>query len=160
MKFSLRTLLAILLLAAVVIAVLVSRRAAVHLKLGMEDSRVESLLRSVGAKDISDGMSTYYVLEYAAGGPPSEYYTDPGVNPVRMWHLPSIGLTIETEYDDAKLARINVWDWTGRQLNDYHHALEYDSVSELIIPVLHNSYRCEVLETHNQGVNPPANSGG
>ena len=77
-----------------------------------------------------------------------------------MWHLQSINLTFETEFVDGKLSEINVWDWAGRQLDRYHHLLEYDSVSELTVPVLHGTYRHKILETHNRGINPPVKNGG
>ena len=157
MKFSIRALLAVLLLAAVVTAVIVSRYAPITLRIGMDRAEVENLLRRTGAEDLSDGMS-YTVIDANADGTTSNS-TDADFNPTGMWHLSSINLTVETRFVEGKLAEINVWDWRGRQLDRYHHLLEYDSVSELIVPVMHGSYRCEILQTYNKGVNPPLRKG-
>ena len=162
MRLSLRVLFGAVLLAAVATAAVMSRYAPIHLSLGMDHARVERLLRHVGAEDISAGMSTYAVVVPCPDGTTSADYPAPDIdfNPTGMWHISGIGLTVETEFDEEKLTEINVWDWTGRELNSYHHTLEFDSVSELIIPVGHLYYRATVLETHNKGVNPPIKSGG
>lgn len=157
MKFSIRTLLAVLLLAGVIAAIVASRYSPIKLKLGMDRSYVETLLQRSGAQDISDGMSTYTVtVPYADGTIPTNP-PEPEFNPTGMWHLNSINLTVETEFTNGKLTDINVWDWSGREMDRYHHCLEYDSVSELTIPLMHASYRCKVLATKNKGANPPAN---
>ena len=159
MKFSLRTLLVAVLLTAVVITVILYRYAPINLRLGMDRSRVENLLKHAGAEDISDGMSTYTVVVPNLDGTiPDPVKAE--FNPTGMWHLQSINLTFETEFVDGKLSEINVWDWAGRQLDRYHHLLEYDSVSELTVPVLHGLYRYKILETHNRGINPPVKNGG
>jgi len=156
MKFSIRTLLGILLLTGIIASIVASRYSPIKLKLGMDQAHVENLLRRSGAHDISDSMSTYTVIipyddETTPTAPP-----EPEFNPTGMWHLDSINLTIETEFTEEKLDKINVWDWSGREMDRYHHCLEYDSVSELTIPLMHASYRCNVLTTKNKGTNPPA----
>ena len=50
---------------------------------------------------------------------------------------------------------INVWDWTGRECDTYYHALEYDSASELTVPVLKGTYHAKILKVVNEGINPP-----
>lgn len=151
MNFSLRALLVLVLLASVATAVVLSRYSPINLRLGMDRSRVENLLRHAGAEDVSDGMSTYAVVVPN----PGETTPDPvngEFNSTGMWHLASINLTFETEFADGKLAEIKVWDWTGRQLDRYHHAVEFDSVSELTVPVLHGTYRYKIIETNDRGL--------
>ena len=178
MKLPIRPLLATLAFAAILIAIVVSRYALIEggtlrqaglpemetLTLGMDRDCVEDLLRNIGAEDISAGMSTYTVIVPYPEGTTSADYPDADpvneFNPTGMWHLSTIDLTVETKFTDGKLSQINTWDWTGREMDRYHDFLEYDSVSELSIPVTQGAYSSEVIETYNQGVNPPVKSGG
>lgn len=159
MRYSLLAFLAVLHLAAVISAVVVSRYAPISLRLGLDRGTVEGLLRHAGAEDLSDGMSTYTVVVPNLDGTlPDPVETK--FNRTGMWHLASINLTIETEFVGGKLVAINLWDWTGRELDRYLHLIEYDSASELTVPVLHGTYSYKIVETHNPGINPPQRIGG
>ena len=160
MKFSLRILLVIVLFFGVTCAIIVSRFAPVEFTLGMKYDRVEDLMKYVGADDISDGMSTYSAsVPYPDGLGPNDF-PDTGANGNVMWHLPKLNITIGTVFNDDQLIEIDVWNWAGRELDRYHHVLEYDSVSSLKIPILHQNFQSELIEKHNLGVNPPITNGG
>lgn len=136
-------------LIAILAAFILSRYAPVVIKKGMTRAQVETLLHRVGAEDLSDQLSTYTVVIPGIT-------VDSTTNRTGMWHLSSIDLTLETVFVDEKLEELYVWDWSGRKLDRYHHLLEYESTTELVIPLLHRSFRYKIVETHNRGVNPPA----
>lgn len=125
MKVSLRTLLLILLVAGIACGTIASRYQPVGLRLGMKVSRVEESLRHLDAEDISDGMSTYLVVipEDLLEGAVPRNDIETSTNSTGMWHVSKLNITVETDYDvDGRLSAINVWDWTGRELNSYHHS--------------------------------------
>ena len=138
---------------SVLMAVVASRYRPVHLELGMTQNNFESALLRLGAVDISDGMSVGNVK----GFEPEE---NAPVSWGGIWELSRENLTIEASFENQRLTRLNLWDWTGRRLDRYHHALEYDRVSSLTISLLHPRHSAERIETLNFGVNPPVRTDG
>ena len=169
MNFSLRTLFTVMLFTAVLFAVVASRYAPVELRLGMSSTKVESLLNYVGADNISDEMSNYFLTSYprmtTAEEPADLTHSfiddtpELGYNGITFWHLPNLNVTIGMVFSNEKLIQIDVWDLTGREMHAYD-LLEYDSVTSLEIPLMHASYRTEMLKKHNPGANPPIRNGG
>ena len=162
MKYSIRTLLLLLLLCAVASTIVVSRFSPVEISLGMDFSRVEHLLLYVNAESDPGMQSTYSVsVPYKPGThTPIRKSSESSHNGTTMWHMPKLNITIGTVFVDDRLDEIEVWDWAGRKLDRYHHLLEYDVVTNLKIPILHRSYTAEVIRKENRGVNPPSEDGG
>ncbi|MDB2686512.1 hypothetical protein N9Y42_04820 [Mariniblastus sp.] len=121
----------------------------------MDFSRVEYLLLYAGAESDFGMQSTYSVSVPYEPGTPVSKSSEPSNNGTTMWHLPKLNITIGTVFVDDRLDEIEVWDWTGRELDRYHHLLEYDVVTNLKIPILYRSYTTEAIKTENRGVNPP-----
>ncbi len=151
MKYSLRALIILLVLSAMVLAYISSKYASVKIELGMKHARVVELLEYLGAEDITAGMSVNTIDDFPPPEGPSRGHTGS-----TMWHVSRANITIETVFEDDQLIALNLWDWSGRVLDRYHRLMEYDSISELRIPMLHRYHHAEILETHNIGKNPPA----
>ena len=147
-------LLTLVLFFAMVYAIVVFRFSPVVISVGMDYSRVEQLLLYAGG-DNSEVTSSYSVsIPYEPGKPARDYATL-GHNGNTMWHLQKLNMTIGAVFIEDKLIEIDVWDWTGRELDRYHHLIEYDSVDNLRIPILQGSYSAKLLSRENRGVNPP-----
>ena len=134
-------------------AIAVSRYRPVNLELEMTQNDFESALLRLGAIDISEGMSvgTFDGFEPEKNAP---------VRWGGIWKLSRQNLTIEASFENQRLKNLNLWDWTGRRLNSYHHVLEYDRVSSLTISLLQTRHSAERIETLNLGVNPPVRTDG
>ena len=72
-----------------------------EIEIGMSKDAVSELLSKFGAKDISSGMQ-------GTGDAPKSNW---------MWSIDPPKLSIETLFENNKLATINVWDWR-KQEND------------------------------------------
>ena len=134
-------------------AIAVSRYRPVNLELEMTQNDFESALLRLGAIDISEGMS----VGTFDGFEPEK---NPPVRRGGIWKLSRQNLTIEASFENQRLKDLNLWDWTGRRLNSYHHVLEYDRVSSLTISLLQTRHSAERIETLNLGVNPPVRTDG
>ena len=103
--------------------------------LGMTESEVVASLEQLGANDISAEMSV------TAGARKSHW----------MWDMDSPKISLETLFEKGSLKTLNLWDWRTRELNRYHHLMEYDEISEVTINPHRSEFTCDIVATHNPG---------
>jgi len=108
----------------------------VHVELGMQKGTVSARLKELGARDVSSGM------QVAKGAPVSDW----------MWALDLPKISIETRFENDKLATINVWDWRFRKQTGYHHAMRYEQVDSLTIRS-NGFFDRNVIRIHNAAKN-------
>ncbi len=108
------------------------RSTAMTLKLGMPKSEVSRILHDLGADDRSAGM------QVTANAPKSDW----------VWRLTSPNITLETEYEDERLAVMDLWDWRGRKQTRYQSLMRHDRIASLTIHA-NRTFDTEIIETRN-----------